>query len=344
MSNLINLPNNYNFNLFDTNEFNLPILQSGTATFQYDTIDKVVSRAVQINVGDHTTTDCVYSFSEMASLLVDKTQDYTIIVGAKAKSTINLQMQLFANSNLSQTFDFNTSQDDNFESFAQVLELSAGVKYDINFIVKSNALNNLTEIVKMDAFCLSPKIFGLNTNFIITPNLKKIQTSWMLRGSVTLGADIVINNNTKVDLTAPIFGGTILNENNAPLYYDAVNNLIRSNADTIDFYSFDIVLILSGSISSGGTGDIFEITLHRPNEDVFRRFLWFSPITTDNFISNQVSVISTFVGSGGTDNWQLPLDSPPAIAGGFRIKINRIKGNANLTLDNTGSQQIRLQR
>jgi len=172
--------------------------------------------------------------------------------------------------------------------------------------------------------------------------LESIQLEQLDHGIIfdkTLATTITINNATPVDLTPLICGGvTPLNEG-SPFYYDSVNNLIRCSNLTQKYFSINIILLLSGTITSGGNNDIFLVTLHRPNDAVFRRFLYNSELTTETFSSKQVCVLSSYVQSGGNDNFQLPVG---ATTGGFRIKISRINGNAVMTLDTNNQQSIRL--
>lgn len=172
--------------------------------------------------------------------------------------------------------------------------------------------------------------------------LESLQSEQLDNGLIfnkTLATTQTINSATPVDLTPLICGGvTPLNEG-SPFYYDAVNNLIRCSNLTQKYFSINIILLLSGTITSGGSGDTFLVTLHRPNDTIFRSFLYNSELTTETFVSKQVCVINSFVQSGGNDNFQLPVG---ATAGGFRIKISRVNGNTNMILDATNIQSIRL--
>ena len=172
--------------------------------------------------------------------------------------------------------------------------------------------------------------------------LASIQSEQLDHGIIfnkTLATTQTINSATPVDLTPLICGGvTPLNEG-SPFYYDALNNLIRCSNLTQKYFSINIILLLSGTITSGGSGDTFLVTLHRPNDAIFRSFLYNSELTTETFVSKQVCVINSFVQSGGNDNFQLPVG---ATTGGFRIKISRVNGNTTMTLDSTNTQSIRL--
>lgn len=158
----------------------------------------------------------------------------------------------------------------------------------------------------------------------------------------TLLSNIVINSNTQVDLTLPIMNGADVIQRNPLFYYDATNNLIRASSTTTNLYSILIELLLSGTITSGGNSDVFSITLHRPNDVVFRTFLYNSELTTETFSSKLVSLFPTYVFPGGNDNFQLPPLTPAGIQGGFRIKIARVNGNGTLTLTNSNTQSIRI--
>jgi hypothetical protein len=187
---------------------------------------------------------------------------------------------------------------------------------------------------------------GANLHFVsggvrnkIASNIGLEQLDQGIIFNKTLATTQVINSATPVDLTALICGGvTPLNEG-SPFYYDSANNLIRCSNLTQKYFSINIILLLSGTITSGGSGDTFLVTLHRPNDAIFRSFLYNSELTTETFTSKQVSVINSYVQSGGNDNFQLPVG---ATAGGFRIKISRVNGNTIMTLDTTNIQSIRL--
>lgn len=172
---------------------------------------------------------------------------------------------------------------------------------------------------------------------IITEDL-----SFTFINNKTLSSNIVINSSTPVDLTNPIMNNATVVQRNPLFYYDAANNLIRASDSTTNLYSLVIEILLSGTLTSGGSGDIFSITLHRPNDVIFRSFLYDSELTTETFTSKLIALIPTHVFPGGNDNFQLPPLSPPGIQGGFRIKIARVNGNATLTLTTLNAQSIRI--
>jgi len=234
-----------------------------------------------------------------------------------------------------------------YQTFFKDYPFSDGVDYNFTFNIKQGIGPGCSIVI--GGFQIK-RLFNQNYNYnynfdlIDEPKVDPIQSSWMYRGLVTLSNNIVINSTTKIDLTQPIFAGTILNENNSPFYYDNVNNLIRVKSGSVDYFALNLSILLSGSVSSAGADEIFEISLHRPNETIFRRFFYYFTQTSQEFTQLDVLNIATFVGSGGQDPWQLPLDVVPATNGGFKVKISRISGNATLTLNNTDTQQIRLQR
>ena len=290
------------------------------------------------NALEYTATrDGIYSFS------------FFVLKGSlnvNPNYNVYIKLKVYINSVLTNTFVKNTPIDaGSLEDLRLVQSFYLSDKDVVNFSFEVQKDSVGTPNPSVELFFTGFQLnYGNVSNYQLPlqNKINTIQGSWKFEGSRTLTTDVVINSNVKTDLTAIIFGGGLItNENNSPFYYDSLNNLLRVNDTTTDYFSLNIGVFLSGNLTSGGADEAFEVSLHRPNDTIFRRILYSSPIATDTFVSQQLLPFISHVQSGGADNWQLPIGT---ITGGFRIKINRISGNTVLTLNSTGNQLIRIQR
>jgi hypothetical protein len=173
----------------------------------------------------------------------------------------------------------------------------------------------------------------------------------------TLNTSVLIDSGTWTDLTWLFCGNAQANTAsgvniNSPFYYDAANNLLRCLNNTTDGFTFISAVVVNGSITGGGTGDIFEIGLFRPDDTTIIRSRIDSTPNTATLSSAELGNMNLFIFEGGNDNFQLePVGTPVSTnpypiypngtAGGWRIKIRRTTGNAKLTI-RAARQEIRL--
>jgi hypothetical protein len=173
----------------------------------------------------------------------------------------------------------------------------------------------------------------------------------------TLTTAVTINSTVWTDLTWLFCGnaqaGVTSGVNiRSQFYYDTANNLLRCLNDSSEGFTFISALVLNCSITGGGTGDIFEVALFRPDDSTVVRSRIDSTPNTATLTSAEIGNVNLFIGDGGNDNFQLaPVGTPVSTvpypvyptgnAGGFRVKIRRTAGNAVLTLA-AARQEIRL--
>jgi hypothetical protein len=173
----------------------------------------------------------------------------------------------------------------------------------------------------------------------------------------TLNTAVNINSATWTDLTWLFCGNAQANAASgvnirSQFYYDTANNLLRCLNDSQEGFTFILLCVLSGSITSGGTGDVFEIALFRPDDTTIVRSRLDATPSAATVTSGEYGNMNFYIGDGGNDNFQLaPVGTPVSTvpypvyptgnAGGFRVKIRRSVGNAVFTLS-AARQEIRL--
>ena len=173
----------------------------------------------------------------------------------------------------------------------------------------------------------------------------------------TLNTAVNINSATWTDLTWLFCGNAQANAASgvnirSQFYYDSANNLLRCLSDSQEGFTFILLCVLSGSITSGGTGDVFEIALFRPDDTTIVRSRLDSTPSAATVTSGEYGNMNFYIGDGGNDNFQLaPVGTPVSTvpypvyptgnAGGFRVKMRRSIGNAVFTLS-AARQEIRL--
>ena len=220
--------------------------------------------------------------------------------------------------------------------------------YDLNLIGNSIYLINGNDMSKAidlpetgtlngKEFTSSAELFEmLTSSFNSTSLLPKYTGSWMFRHFGNLQNQVVINN-TEVDVTTVLAGLDEIIDGECPIYYDTVNGVFRCKTDAVNFFRFNLVLRLNGSVSGGTLAEsIYEFRIRRPNNSLvakqtFMKFQGLSTTLSDEIVCN----IPTRVFSGGSDRY---------ITEGFKITAARIVGGQTLTLPVGSLQNLFVER
>lgn len=186
-------------------------------------------------------------------------------------------------------------------------------------------------------FTSSAELFEmLTSSFNSTSLLPKYTGSWMFRHFGNLQNQVVINN-TEVDVTTVLAGLDEIIDGECPIYYDTVNGVFRCKTDAVNFFRFNLVLRLNGSVSGGANAEsTYEFRIRRPDNSLvakqtFRKFQGLSTTLSDDIVCN----IPTRVFSGGSDRY---------ITEGFKITAGRIEGGQTLTLPVGSLQNLFVER
>lgn len=176
---------------------------------------------------------------------------------------------------------------------------------------------------------------SLNTQNNQTP-MGKYTSSWMLRRFGNFQTDVTIGN-TEINLTPIFMALDEIQDGDCPIFYDTPNSVLKCKLDAVDFFRFNIVIRLNGSVSGSANAEsTYEFRIKRPDgslvaKQTYRKFQGISTTLNDEIVCN----IPTRVFSGGSDRY---------ITEGFLIYAQRIEGGQTMTLPSASVQNLFIER
>lgn len=288
MSQLINLGQVPNQNIFKGNFMPLPTLISGSAVFSHDEVKKVGSKSLKVVCSNLNTTDVIFNFGDYYKFVTPEQRSYFFSICFNSEPVIEMKMRVYLNNTMTNEYDFQT--DGNFpngffQRFGQIMPNVILDEFNFDIVIKSNAsYGSGTRTLWFDLPCLTAEIEG---NYNVNYKRNYFNTAWNSKTDLIGTQNLTANTDNLVQLTTTTIGNgyhTLLDSNGkiTPVNANDVLNIdFKCTVETPSGSNsyLDLKLIVNGTVyrstthvllKGNGNDDIVSVSWCVPVDQAFK--------------------------------------------------------------------------